>query len=558
MLTPEELKEIADTTTPIWNKLCIWINNDIIRRLCARINRKEQFTFTSTDKWQSKVLQDAGGHLADLQSEIVKITNQSDKEVKRVFEEAGITSLERDDKMFKKNGNNPQPIPKSPRMKEILNDAYKRTSGDIHNMTRTTMNISQNRLIDVLDKTYIKVASGAQSSSAAIREAINEVAGTNPYVIYRNKGKREVRMSIESVVAMCIRTGIGQAAGNMSIQRMKEMDWDIVLTSAHLGARCEGTGPMNHEEWQGQFFSLSGNDKKYKPFYSTTGYGTIEGLCGINCRHSFGPGDGKHNPYKNFNKEENEKVYELSQKQRAMERSIRNLKRELIGIKTGIDNIDDVRLKFDLQQDYDKLALRLKKKQSEYDAFCKENGLNKDYERIEMAKWDREQAKSARISANQQGKIKNNDNKTYTDNSSNVTIRPTENTKEVSEVHSVGKIDREIYKCISDDIKTDEVIITDERIQHIKDRHPNDFERYYGYMKEIVETPDYIVETNKPKTALILKAFNNGDEPFKTVLRLVTSEDNPNFKNSIITFMKIDEKEWSRLIRNKKNLYKRE
>ena len=42
----------------------------------------------------------------------------------------------------------------------------------------------------------------------------------------------------------------------------------------------------------------------------------------------------------------------------------------------------------------------------------------------------------------------------------------------------VGKIDKNIYKCIVDEFVTDEVIITDERIRHIKDRHPNDYERF--------------------------------------------------------------------------------
>lgn len=125
-------------------------------------------------------------------------------------------------------------------------------------------------------------------------------------------------------------------------------------------------------------------------------------------------------------------------------------------------------------------------------------------------------------------------------------------------VHTVGKIDKDIYKCITEDIVTDEVIITDERIQHIKDRHPNDYEKYYGYLKQIVEQPQYIVETKKPYTALILKEFAEGNEKFKTVLRLTTSHDDPNFKNSIITFMKINEKEWGRLLRNKEILYKRE
>ena len=136
------------------------------------------------------------------------------------------------------------------------------------------------------------------------------------------------------------------------------------------------------------------------------------------------------------------------------------------------------------------------------------------------------------------------------------------NAKEVemagADVHYVGKIDVEKFKAVSNNIITNEVIITDERIQHIKEQHPNDFERYYQYMQEIVSNPDYIIEANKPKSALLLKSFNEDNKYFKAVLRLITSIDDPNFKNSIITFMKIDEKEWNRIIKNKKILYKQE
>lgn len=125
-------------------------------------------------------------------------------------------------------------------------------------------------------------------------------------------------------------------------------------------------------------------------------------------------------------------------------------------------------------------------------------------------------------------------------------------------MYLVGKIDIEIYNCITKDITTDEVIITDERIQHIKEHHPNNYEQYYSYMRSIIENPEYIIEANKPNTALILKYFSNGNETFKTVLRLITSSDNSKFKNSIITFMKINEKEWNRLLKNKKILYKSE
>ena len=51
-------------------------------------------------------------------------------------------------------------------------------------------------------------------------------------------------------------------------------------------------------------------------------------------------------------------------------------------------------------------------------------------------------------------------------------------------------------------IKCD-VIITEERISHIKERHPYDFEKYCDYLRKIVEEPDYIIQSNKSNTALI-------------------------------------------------------
>lgn len=121
-------------------------------------------------------------------------------------------------------------------------------------------------------------------------------------------------------------------------------------------------------------------------------------------------------------------------------------------------------------------------------------------------------------------------------------------------MHYIGKINKMIYQCVTGNIRTDEVIITDERIQHIKDKHPNDFERYCQYISQAIQYPEYIIEANKPNIALILKSFTEHNKQFKTVLKLVTSADDEKFKNSVITFMKIDEKEWKRLIKNKKLL----
>ena len=103
-------------------------------------------------------------------------------------------------------------------------------------------------------------------------------------------------------------------------------------------------------------------------------------------------------------------------------------------------------------------------------------------------------------------------------------------------MQTIGALDQRIYSVISDAIRTDEVIITEERIAHILERHPNDFERYSGYLREVIEKPDYILKANKPNTAFILKEIINSDERFQVILRLAVSTDPEGYKNSVITF----------------------
>ena len=127
----------------------------------------------------------------------------------------------------------------------------------------------------------------------------------------------------------------------------------------------------------------------------------------------------------------------------------------------------------------------------------------------------------------------------------------------VNGVNFICRIDRNTYSCVTEDITTDEVVISDERIAHIKARHPNDFERYFAYMGQILQVPDYILE-DKANTALVLKEFEEDGNMFRMVLQLKTSADNPTYKNSVLTFMKTNAKKWQQNLRNKKILYKRE
>ena len=122
----------------------------------------------------------------------------------------------------------------------------------------------------------------------------------------------------------------------------------------------------------------------------------------------------------------------------------------------------------------------------------------------------------------------------------------------------IGHIDIEKYRGVSPHIRTDEVIITEERIAHIMARHPNDFERFAQYLGCIVESPDYILEANKPHTAFLLKEFLSEGEKFQVILRLSVEGDAPGYKNSVITFLRVEDKRYRRYLRTKKILYKSE
>lgn len=125
-------------------------------------------------------------------------------------------------------------------------------------------------------------------------------------------------------------------------------------------------------------------------------------------------------------------------------------------------------------------------------------------------------------------------------------------------VYFVGKIDLEIFRAIFGDIQTDEVIITEERIAHIKANHPGDFEKYGKYIRSIIEKPDFILSSDLPNTALLLKSFSENGTRLKLILRFKVSSDPREYKNSVLTFQYVEEKRYDRYKKSEKVLYKRE
>lgn len=393
MLTPDYLYRITEGAEDIASQLHANILQKIIERMMIRIGRGEDYLLTATDRWQIEVLQDAGYLLEDIQKEISDKTKKQVKEIQEAMEDAGVQALQWDDKIYQAAGLSPVPLLQSPALMRIMQRNYEDTAGEWRNFTRTTANEAQRFFINQMDNAYNMVISGAVSYTEAIRDVINDVSEVGLKVNYPSGYK----MSIESATMMIVRTGISQAAAEVSLERMREMDWDIILVSSHLGARVGdgGKNPGNHSWWQGKFYSRTGRDKRFPDFVSSTGYGSITGLSGVNCRHSFGTGDGENNPFEQYDTEENRKAYETQQRQRTLERRIRDSKRKVQNLQTAVDNCKDEKLKFELQQKLDRKSYTLSQQNKAYKQYCKDNNLKEYAERLKVAKWDRQQAVKA-------------------------------------------------------------------------------------------------------------------------------------------------------------------
>ena len=389
MLDPNYLLHISEGGENISEQLHSDIVRRIVNRIMLRIGRGEDYILTATDKWNIENLQQAGYLLEDIQKDIAKATRLQQSEIAEAMEDAGVRALDYDDEIYRSVGLSPTPLTQSPELIRLMQRNYEATMGEWTNFTRTTADQAQRLFLSELDRAYNLVSTGALSYTQAVQEIINNIVSDGVTVTYPT-GHTD---TIETATLRAVRTGVSQATAQIQTARMDEMGVDLVLTSSHLGAR------PSHQAWQGQVFSRSG-DSKYPPFIETTGYGSVTGLCGANCRHSFSPYfEGMNNPFEQYDSEENRKQYEKEQHQRTLERRIRKTKREVMGLKESIDSCTDEKLKFELDMQYQRKSALLAKQNAAYKDYCERNNLRPLSDRIQIAKWDRQQAAAARGAA---------------------------------------------------------------------------------------------------------------------------------------------------------------
>lgn len=395
MLTPEYLQAISLGAEEISAELHKYITGRIIDGIMTRMGRGEGFVISSSDKWRIEVLQEAGYILGDIEKEIQKYTKKQESEIKKAMEDAGVTALDYDDQVYINAGLSPTPLKQSPAFIRLMQRNYEATMGEWKNFTRTTAVEAQRSFIKEIDLAYNKVVTGTESYTKAVMDAVNAIASQGVTITYPSGRK----MTIEAYTAMVVRTGAAQAAAEVTLARMAEMSYNLVLVSSHFGAR------PTHEVWQGGKYSVNWDtmlrikpelrdflkekpevNREYPDFIEVCGYGQVDGICGANCRHHFSVWvEGMNDPYEQFDSEENRKQYEKEQKQRLMERTIRKTKRQISDYEKALAGCKDDKLGLELTGKLSKKKDLLKKQNKSYKDYCKNNNLREQRDRLMIA-----------------------------------------------------------------------------------------------------------------------------------------------------------------------------
>lgn len=364
-MNDKKINELIKPIIDIYDNLELEIVKDIA-------NRFDNYdTLGGTLEWRLKKLDELGTFSNDMVELISEYTNKSKKEILQMLEESQENTFNIDylNKAYE-NGMikvNPMKVLKSPAFENIISNSYKELNKTFRMInTKALENVNQSYM-DIINTAYVEVASGVFDYQSSIKRALNKMAEKGiKCASYERKDGTIVKYSLQGTIKRDIVTAIIQTACKSSMKMCEELEAEYVEVTSHLGARTgDGIHPIsNHAHWQGKVYKLKGSDK-YDNFYTSTGYGDILGLGGVNCRHNFYPYfpgiDEPSQPH--YDEEENKKEYERQQKENRLNRKkqqqkrikevaihnedkdqIKEINKEIKKIDNEVKNVDEVKL----------------------------------------------------------------------------------------------------------------------------------------------------------------------------------------------------------------------
>ena len=377
MLTPEQLQNLPQDLTDLYDQLSEFILRDIARRIAKGAQ------ITDTAEYQLYRARSLGLSTDEIAAKIAEINGSSAAEVNRIIREAAAQSDEFDRKMLGADNGTAVPLEENKQLQKLISAQIKETAGKCENLTNTMGFADHDFLGRVyylsmtdmyrreMDSAHMKVVTGATDYMTAIRQACNKLAASGVRTIDYESGHSD---RIEVAARRALLTSVAHVTHRISEENGEELGADGWEMSAHSGSR------PSHAVYQGRQYTQEQYERIIKPLISEP-----------NCRHDVFPIIlGVSEPV--YTEEELQNIdqppftyegrtytaYEASQQMRKMERAMRKQKDRCIVADAAGD-----------EDSFTAASIKLRRQKDIYEDFCKAADSYTQYERTYVAGYDR-------------------------------------------------------------------------------------------------------------------------------------------------------------------------
>lgn len=383
MLTAEQIAALRDRARQIADPINDFLLDDVARRI------SEAGQLTSTASYQVWRAQQLGMSQREIKKRLRKLLKVSHRELRKLLTQSAEVGYDFDIRhlpyvqavKFQDNAV----------IQQIVSAAVKLAQDDFTNLTQTLGMIDpygkalplQEAYQSCTDFAFKQVITGAADYNTAIRRATRNLAGRGVQTIDYESG---VHTSLEAAVLRNIMGGLGLMQEQITRQNHDDLGCDGWEISAHAASAPD------HEPIQGKQYS----DAEYDALNNSL----VRRIGTLNCGHAafpiiMGVNSPQYTPeeLEKFRKDNENGVtvdgrhytmYEATQMQRKLERSIRTQKRRIL--------VDEA------AGDKDKLTtdqIRLQRIRQEYKRFSEASGLRTEDERLHVAGFGRKEAAKA-------------------------------------------------------------------------------------------------------------------------------------------------------------------
>ena len=354
------------------------IMQDIVRRIV------KAGEITSTADWQINRLRILGYSSEDIEQEIKKTLNASYPEMFELYDKVINWEYVRNKGIYEQINAEYIPFEENGQLKQITESIIDQSFGDLENVTNSLGFYldygNGQKVLTPLSQVYTKyldaacydIVTGAFDYNSVLRRVVTQLTNSGLRQIDYSSGRAN---RVDVAARRAVMTAVSQITGKISEYNAQKLGTEYFEVEWHAGAR------PTHAVWQGRIWSK-------EQLYSACGLGTVTGLLGANCYHTyypFFPGISQRNWTDEWldakNEEEAEPktfdgkeytLYEAKQRQRQMETAMRAQREKVKLLQAGGADQDEVILH----------KAKYQGQLNEYSRFCRKMSLTEERERI--------------------------------------------------------------------------------------------------------------------------------------------------------------------------------